>query len=123
MSIAGSKGAARLSLRHCGEKKPGPARTPARAWRWSVLARQVDHVDGEVQGDFIQREISVLDFLGEHDIAVAIVARKRGGSGGAPFTYPPRLPHAIAPRAGAMGAPVRSGLWQNRTRFLEKRGK
>ena len=67
MSIAGSKGAARLSLRHCGEKKPGPARTPARAWRWSVLARQVDHVVGEVQCDFIQREIGVLDLFGEHD--------------------------------------------------------
>ena len=74
MSIAGRKAAARPSLRHCGEKKPAPARTPARAWRWSVLAWQVDHVVGKVQRDFIQREIGVLDLLGEHDIAVAIVA-------------------------------------------------
>ena len=63
-------------------KKPAPARTPARAWCWSVLARQVDHVVGEIQRDFIQREICVLDRLGEDDIVVAIVARKRGGSVG-----------------------------------------
>jgi hypothetical protein len=42
----------------------------------------VDDVVGEVQGDFIQREIGVLDLLREYDIAVAIVARKRSGSVG-----------------------------------------
>ena len=42
----------------------------------------MDHVVGEVQGDFIQWKIGVLDFLGEHDVAVAIVARKRSGSVG-----------------------------------------
>ena len=40
----------------------------------------MDDVVGEIQGNFIQREIGVLDVLGEHDIAVAIVARKRSGS-------------------------------------------
>jgi hypothetical protein len=40
----------------------------------------VDHVVGEIQCDLIQREIRVLDLLGEHDIAVAIVAAKRSGS-------------------------------------------
>src|SRR5208282_5096774 len=82
MSIAGSKAAARPSLRHCGEKKPAPARTPARAWRWSVLARQVDHVVSEVQRDSIQREIGELNLLGEYDITVAIVARQRCGTVG-----------------------------------------
>ncbi len=42
----------------------------------------MDHVVGKVQRDFIQREIGVLDLLGEHDIAVAIVARERGASVG-----------------------------------------
>jgi len=59
--------------------KPAPARTPARAWRWSVLARQVDYVVREIPCDFIQRKIGVLDLLGEHDVAVAIVARQRSG--------------------------------------------
>jgi hypothetical protein len=68
--------------------KPAPARTPARAWRWSVLAWQVDNVVGEMQRDFIQREIGVLDLLGEHDIGVAIVARKRGGSVGTHGEFP-----------------------------------
>jgi len=56
---------------------------PARAERWSILAWQVDDVVGEVQSDLIQRKIGVLDFLGEHDLAVAIVARKHSGSVGA----------------------------------------
>ena len=43
--------------------------------RWSVLAWQVDDVVGEVQRDFIQRKIRVLDLLGEYDVVVAIVAR------------------------------------------------
>ena len=55
---------------------------PARVWRWSVLAGQMDHVVGEIQCDFIQREIGVLDLLGEHDVAVAIVAGERSGSVG-----------------------------------------
>ena len=42
----------------------------------------MNDIVGEVQGDFIQRKIGVLDFLGEHDVAVAIVARKRSGSVG-----------------------------------------
>jgi hypothetical protein len=48
----------------------------------------VDDVVGEVQGDFIQREIGVLDFLREYDIAVAIVARKRSGSVGTYGEFP-----------------------------------
>ena len=47
-----------------------------------MLAWQVDDVVGEVQGDFIQRKIGVLDFFGEHDVAVAIVAGKSSGSVG-----------------------------------------
>ena len=39
----------------------------------------MDHVVGEIQCDLIQRKIGVLDLLGEHDVAVAIVARKRSG--------------------------------------------
>src|SRR5580658_7855422 len=42
----------------------------------------MDHVVSEIKRDFIQREIRVLDLLGEHDVAVAIVARKRSGSVG-----------------------------------------
>jgi hypothetical protein len=48
----------------------------------------VDNVVGEVQGDFIQRTIGVLDFLGEHDVAVAIVARKRSGAVGTYGEFP-----------------------------------
>ncbi len=48
----------------------------------------MDHVVGEIQRDFIQREIGVLDRLGEHDIGVAIVARKRGGSVGMHREFP-----------------------------------
>jgi len=42
----------------------------------------MDHVVSEIKRDFIQREIRVLDLLGEHDVAIAIVARKRSGSVG-----------------------------------------
>jgi hypothetical protein len=48
----------------------------------------VDDVVGEVQGNLIQREIGVLDLLGEHDVAVAIVARKRSGSVGTYGEFP-----------------------------------
>ena len=48
----------------------------------------MDDVVGEVQGNFIQREIGVLDLLGEDDVAVAIVARKRSGSGGTYGEFP-----------------------------------
>jgi hypothetical protein len=37
----------------------------------------MDNVVGEVQSDFIQWKIGVLDLLGEHDVAVAVIARKR----------------------------------------------
>ena len=42
----------------------------------------MDDAVGEVQGDFIQREIGVLDLLLEDDVAVAIVACKRRGAVG-----------------------------------------
>jgi len=48
----------------------------------------VDDVVSEVQGDLVQREIGVLDFLGEDDIAVAIVARKRRGPVGTYGEFP-----------------------------------
>ena len=57
-------------------------RAPARVSLCSVLAWQMDHVVSEIQRDFIQREIGVLDLLGEHDVAISIVARKRSGSVG-----------------------------------------
>lgn len=71
-------------------ERPAPARTPARAkrQRWSILAWQVDDVVREVQCDFIQREIRVLDLLGEDDVAVAIVARKRTGPIGTYGEFP-----------------------------------
>ena len=54
----------------------------------SVLARQVDNVVGEIQRDFIQRKIRVLDLLGEHDVAVAIIAGERSGPVGAHGEFP-----------------------------------
>ncbi len=48
----------------------------------------MDHVVGKVQRDFIQREIGVLDILGEHYVAVAIVARQRGASVGMHGEFP-----------------------------------
>src|ERR1700733_14174250 len=64
------------------KRKTRPARMPTRVSRCLVLAWQVDYIVGKVQRDLIQRKIRVLDLLGEHDIAVAIVARKRSGSVG-----------------------------------------
>jgi len=69
-------------------EEPAPARTPARAWRSSILAGQVDNVVCEIQRDFIQREIGVFDLLGEHDVAVAIVACKSSGSVGTYGEFP-----------------------------------
>ncbi len=42
----------------------------------------MDHVVSEIQHDSVQREIGVLDLLGEHDVAIAIVTSKRSGSVG-----------------------------------------
>src|SRR5713101_9942167 len=42
----------------------------------------MDHVVGKIQSEFIQRKIGVLYLFGEHDIAIAIVARERSGSVG-----------------------------------------
>jgi hypothetical protein len=69
-------------------KQPAPARTPARVRRCSILARQVDHVVGEVKCDFIQRKIRVLDLFSEHDIPVSIVAPKRSGPVGMYGEFP-----------------------------------
>src|ERR1019366_7452133 len=55
---------------------------------------------------------------------VGRVAACTTSAGGAPsLRFPPRLPHPTAPKAGALGAPVRSGFRQNRASFLEKREK
>jgi hypothetical protein len=43
----------------------------------------VDYVVGKIQCDLIQRKVAVLDLLGEHDTAVAIIASERSGSVGA----------------------------------------
>src|ERR1017187_7023950 len=63
-------------------------RATARVSLCSVLAWQMDHVVSEIQRDFIQREIGVLNLLGEHDVAVAIIARKRSGSVGTYGEFP-----------------------------------
>ena len=42
-----------------------------------MLARQVDHVIGEVERNLIERKICELDVLGVDDIVVAIVADER----------------------------------------------
>jgi hypothetical protein len=42
----------------------------------------MDHVVSEIQRDLVQREIGGFDLLGEHDVAIAIAARKRSGSVG-----------------------------------------
>src|ERR1700728_254286 len=64
------------------KRKTRPARMPARVSRCLILAWQVDYIVGKVQRDLIQRKISVLDLFGEHDVAIAIVARKRSSSVG-----------------------------------------
>ena len=43
---------------------------------------------GEVQSDFIQRKIGVLNLLGERDVAVAIIAVERSGSVGTYSEFP-----------------------------------
>src|ERR1017187_7075237 len=53
---------------------------------------------------------------------VGRVAACTTSAGGAPsLRFPPRLPPPIAPKAGALGAPVRSGLRQNRAGLPSKR--
>jgi hypothetical protein len=64
------------------EQKTRASEDGSAGFALSVLARQVDYVVGKVQCDFIQRKIGVVDLLGEHDVAVAIVARKRSGTVG-----------------------------------------
>ena len=53
-----------------------------------VLARQVDHVVGEVEGNFIQRKVRELDFFREHDVAVAVIAGQRSGPVGTHGEFP-----------------------------------
>src|ERR1035437_4633059 len=72
----------------CEIENPRQRGCLARVSRRSVLARQVDYPVGEIQRDFIQRKIGVLNLLGEHDVAVAIVARKRSGSVGMYCEFP-----------------------------------
>jgi hypothetical protein len=48
----------------------------------------MDHVVGKIQSEFIQRKIGVLYLLGEHDIAIAIVARERSGPVGTYREFP-----------------------------------
>ena len=48
----------------------------------------MDHVVGKIQSEFIQRKIGVLSLRGEHDIAIAIVARKRSGPVGTYREFP-----------------------------------
>jgi hypothetical protein len=64
------------------EQKTRASEDASAGFALSVLARQVDYVGGKIQCDFIQRKIGVVDLLGEHDVAVAIVARKRSGTVG-----------------------------------------
>jgi hypothetical protein len=79
----------RTGPRTAYSQKAGASRRPARGCaHGSGLARQVNHVVGEVKCDLIQRKVGVLDLLGEHDIAVAIVARKCGGSVGTYGEFP-----------------------------------
>jgi hypothetical protein len=48
----------------------------------------VDYPVGEIQRDFIQRKIGVLNLLSEHDVAIAIIARERSGSVGTYGEFP-----------------------------------
>lgn len=44
-----------------------------------ILARQEDDFPGEIEDNLLQRKVSELDRLGEHDMAVPILAGKRRG--------------------------------------------
>ena len=77
-----------MPLSHLGKKNPRQRGHQRGVSRCSVLARQVDYPVGEIQRNFIQWKIGMLDLLGEHDIAVAIVARKRGGLVGTYGEFP-----------------------------------
>ena len=63
------------------QKRRTPSGGHRRGYAELILARQHHHVVREVEGDFIQWEIGELDFLGEDDSAIAIVANQRGGVG------------------------------------------
>jgi len=82
---AGVEGVLMGDLLDCSgdARKTRAVRRPARVSICSVLARQVDYPVDEIECDFIQWKICVLDLLGEHDLAVAIIACKRSGSVGA----------------------------------------
>ena len=70
------------------EQKTRASEDASAGFALSVLARQVDYVVGKVQFYLIQRKICVLDLLGEHDIPVSVVARKRSGSVGTYGQFP-----------------------------------
>ncbi len=44
-----------------------------------MLAGQVNHVVGEIQGDFIEREVGIVDLLRQDGVAVAVAACQRCG--------------------------------------------
>ena len=48
----------------------------------------MDYVVGEVECDLFQREVGVLNVLGDHDVAVAVVAGQRRGSVGTYGEFP-----------------------------------
>lgn len=57
--------------------RPGPQRQVT-----SVLAWQQQHVVGEVEGDFLEREIGERDVLGDQQVPVSIGGTCRGGAVG-----------------------------------------
>jgi hypothetical protein len=56
--------------------------------RLSVFAWQVNDVVREIESDFVERKIGVLDLLLEHGLAVAILATERRGAVGSDFQFP-----------------------------------
>jgi hypothetical protein len=53
-----------------------------------VFARQEDGFVGEIEGDFLKREVGVVEPLFEHDMPVAVVASERRGLVGIDGQFP-----------------------------------
>ena len=69
------------------EKSP-PGGNPKRANRASIFARQQDHTVGEVQVDFRQGKVGVVDGFREHHAAVAVLANQAGAAVGLHCQFP-----------------------------------
>ena len=57
------------------KREPPPQRPP----KWLILTGEQDHVVGEIELDFLQREVRVFKCFGEDDIVIAVFTAQDAG--------------------------------------------